>query len=263
MPNDLIQTSYVKDSILDHLEELAEEVEQLEFEDRRVEGEDRADDVAHLKALIRETFAIVDQIIRAKTRWLDRSKIRGPLFSTHAPAWYLEFQQEFVTLRFAQQWAQQLDNVLPRLMALPSLALAKRPATECRVCLEEAARCFLQGLFRPAAVLARASLEAALKDRLQSHTETVVPMARDRLRQLLETAERFGLLRGKTLAAARDAKRIGDDAAHGRQATEVGASHALRSVRTVLETLYDGEPEPEGTWWSDTQKAKSSSARPA
>jgi hypothetical protein len=148
-------------------------------------------------------------------------------------------------------------------MALPSLALAIRLATECRVCIEEAARCFLQGLFRPAAVLARASLEAALKDRLQSQTRNVIPMARDRLRELIETAERFGVLRGKTLAAARAAKRIGDDAAHGRPTTEFSASHSLRSVRAVLEALYDGEPEPEGNWWSDTQKGKSSSVRPA
>jgi hypothetical protein len=36
------------------------------------------------------TFSTVDQIIRAKTRWLDRTKENGPLFSTHAPAWYLD-----------------------------------------------------------------------------------------------------------------------------------------------------------------------------
>ena len=79
-------------------------------------------------------------------------------------------------------------------------------------------------------------------------------MNHDRLRPLLTSAERFGVLKGDFLVAAWQAKKIGDDAAHGRQVTEVNATDALRSVRIVLETLYDGEPEPKGMWVSESEK---------
>lgn len=236
--------SYVKANLLEFLEELATQVEELEVEAAYAEG----DDLPDTQQRIREAFATVDQVIRGKTRWLDSGRVHGPLYSTHAPAWYLDWQRETVALKFARLWIGQLDDIVPRLKLLPSLALSNRPPAECRVYLEEAARCFVHGLARGAAVLARTALEVILRDRLSSITSNVISLERDKLSRLLELCERFGILRGAVLAHAKTVRDIGNNVAHGRTIRESDVAKALVAVRKVVEALYDGEPEPLGDW---------------
>jgi hypothetical protein len=236
--------SYVKANLVEFLEELANQVEQLEVDDARAEGDDRE----CTQNRIRDAFATVDQIVRGKTRWLDRGKVHGPLYPTHAPAWYLDWQREIVALKFAKLWVAQLDAIVPRPTLLPSLAISKRPPTDCRVYLEEAATCFLHGLPGSAAVLARTALELVLRDRLTSVTENVVTLDRDHLSRLVELCERFGVLKGDGLRHARVARDLGNRAAHGRKVDDSDVASALVAVRKVVELLYEGEPERPGFW---------------
>jgi Domain of unknown function (DUF4145) len=93
--------------------------------------------------------------------------------------------------------------------------------------------CDVFGLWQAASVLARSTVETALREKVKGQS-------RDKLAQLIETAVRQRALTGHAIEAASVVKPLGDSAVHGNAMKEQDAKKLVTCAREVVIALFGG-----------------------
>ena len=107
------------------------------------------------------------------------------------------------------------------------------PRGPVHVFYEQAIRCYVFGLWQATAVLARGTVETALRERLEAQP-------RDALSALIEMAVRRRLLVEHAIEAANFVKVVGDHAVHGQIVKEAEVKKLVTCAREVLIQLFRG-----------------------
>jgi hypothetical protein len=152
---------------------------------------------------------------------------------------------ELVSFRQAGTWLlndfychdllTRVPKMVRRTLELSSLTIPadRLPKGSVSVFYGQAIRCYIFGLWQAAAVLARSTVETALREKVQGHV-------RDRLEQLIAHSVRLGVLNGHAIEAASVVKALGDPAVHGKLVKEQDAKAMVTSAREVVLAVFGG-----------------------
>jgi hypothetical protein len=201
----------------------------LEMLDGRDVEDDPANAVAERQAakLVR---AITQNILSSRQRLTDQpiEALDELMSSSNAGTWLLD---DF----YCHELLERVPKMVRRTLELSSLAIpaAMLPKSSVHVFYEQAVRCYIFGLWQAAAVLARGTVETALRERVQG-TE------RDKLAQLIALAVRQRALVGPSIQAASVVKLLGDRAVHGEAVRAQDAKKLVTCAREVILTLFGG-----------------------
>jgi len=135
---------------------------------------------------------------------------------------------------YSYQVTDRLEHIVERASTLDAVQL-KVTSAAVRDLFREAHEAYLYGFDVACIGLCRSLVEHALKDKLAIQ-------AGDRLGlgQLIELAERGGVLHGAELKSARNVQRAGDDVMHKYHSLRRTAQEVLDCTRIVLDVLYAG-----------------------
>jgi hypothetical protein len=152
---------------------------------------------------------------------------------------------ELISVRDAGKWLlddfycyellERIPKMVRRTLELSSLTIPadRLPKSSVHVFYEQAVRCYVFGLWQAAAVLARSTVETALRERVKGHP-------RDKLAQLIEMAVRQRALTGHAIEAASVVKSLGDCAVHGDAIKEQDAKKLVTCAREAVIALFGG-----------------------
>jgi Domain of unknown function (DUF4145) len=178
------------------------------------------------------------RLVRAITRQIVDSRHK----LTNLPADALD---ELLAFRSAATWLlddfychdllQRVPKIVRRTLELSSLAIpvATLPRSSVHVFYQQAVHCYVFGLWQAAAVLARGTVETALRERVNGQP-------RDRLAHLIRAAVRARVLKGPGIDAANIVKVAGDLAVHGEAVKEQTAKKLVTCAREVVMALFEG-----------------------
>jgi hypothetical protein len=138
---------------------------------------------------------------------------------------------------FSRLVVGRVPDMVRRTMRFDPIAATTPPAPAVNVCLREAVRSFLFGLFQAAVALARAALERALRERIP-----YASVNNWQLEDLIRAAATFRALEPSAVQFATDVRLAGNTVLHGEQCSETLAFDVLVKARGVLEALYDSQP---------------------
>lgn len=140
---------------------------------------------------------------------------------------------------YTRDMLKKVEQFVARTMRLNVLSPAIPPEKNVALYLREATRCYVFGFWDSSVALSRASLELALKNRLESRLAGLVASKDDELlRNLLDYARKASLLDFDRMEKADRIRRNGNMVLHGTRANEGLAWDSLTSVRGVLTYLY-------------------------
>jgi hypothetical protein len=157
----------------------------------------------------------------------------------------IESLDELVSARQAGTWLlddlychdvlERVPRMVRRTLELSSLAIPadRLPKGSVHVFYEQAVRCYIFGLWQAASVLARSTVESALREKLNGGN-------RDKLAQLIESATRARVLTAHAADAARSVKTFGDLAVHGSEIKEAESKKLVTCAREVVLCLFGG-----------------------
>jgi hypothetical protein len=198
-----------------------------------LEGRDVEDDPDHAEAeqeAARLVRALTRQIVDSRHKLMDLpiEALDELLAFGSAGTWLLD---DF----YCHELLERVPKIVRRTLELSSLAIpaATMPRSTVHVFYEQAVRCYVLGLWQAAAVLARGTVETALRER-------VTGRPRDKLAQLIEAAVRQRALKGPAVEAANVVKVVGDQAVHGEAMKEQAAKRLVTCAREVVLALFGG-----------------------
>ena len=137
---------------------------------------------------------------------------------------------------YTRQLLEQVPKYVDRTSKLRSLIVQDPLPNEVRLYATESATCYIFGHWLACIGLARAALDAALRDRLSARGETQFPFKLDRIVKL---ARKVGVLDGPLEEMAQRVRRAGNEVLHQRaKAGPRLAFNRLADLRGVLLHLY-------------------------
>ena len=157
----------------------------------------------------------------------------------------IETLDELLHYRAASRWLlddffchdllERIPKMVTRTLELSSLTIRADalPKGSMHVFYEQSVRCYIFGLWQAASMLARGTVETALRERIGGQ-------GRDRLSDLIDIAVKKRILVGPAIEAANFVKVVGDHAVHGEAMSEQKAKKLVICAREVLSTLFDG-----------------------
>jgi hypothetical protein len=173
----------------------------------------------------------VTELLDGKTGWLD-------VAAKPWPSWLLDAQREVAEIVLCRRWIGSLDLMLARLIDVETLVLSEQAPAETRAAMQQAGVCFMYGLIRASAMLARTAIESALRARIQT-IGVAVDIDRKDLKSAISAVTQVGCLGASGTAAAHRVRTIGNSAVHRDVAvTERDAENAITAARHALKELY-------------------------
>jgi hypothetical protein len=198
-----------------------------------LEGRDAEDDAANAAAereAARLVRAITQNILNSKQKLADLpiEQLDGLLSFRSAGTWLLD---DF----YCHELLERVPKMVRRTLELSSLAIpaAALPKSSVNVFYEQAVRCYVFGLWQAASVLARGTVETALREKVKGQP-------RQKLAHLIEIAVRQRALFGPGIEAANIVKVLGDQAVHGEAMKEQNAKKLVTCAREVVIGLFGG-----------------------
>jgi hypothetical protein len=149
----------------------------------------------------------------------------------HPDLWKAEVEDWFV-----REGLSRVPEIVDRFLRLGSIVPNKTPNPEVEVYLREGTRCFLYGFFQASTALARAAIEAGVKDCLAKRFGSVPECG---LAQKIRVATKFSLLDPQRAKMARDVVKAAGRALHQETVKSCSlAFDAIACARGALEGLY-------------------------
>lgn len=139
---------------------------------------------------------------------------------------------------YTRDLLKKVEGFVERTMRLNALTPEITPEKNVMLYLREATRCYVFGFWDSSVALSRASLEMALRNRLESRLAGLLSRSDDDLNDLLKNAKRVGLLDEDRWQKADKVRVNGNTVLHGTRSNEGLAWDSLRGVRVVLSQLY-------------------------
>ena len=139
--------------------------------------------------------------------------------------------------RLRDEFENKLVNMLERYKKLDMFFLKDKPSNTVISRLKEASECYVQGYFQGCAILCRAVLEAAIKEKMQA--KLPIDPENKPLQELLDGAKKFGIISEEDYKEAKYVKGIGNDTAHDpRRCSPEEAYKSLTKTKLLLNKLY-------------------------
>lgn len=160
--------------------------------------------------------------------------LRRKLKDEGSRTWIATVLNDFYT----RDLLKKVEELVQRTMRLNALTPEITPEKNVALYLREATRCYVFGFWDSSVALSRASLEMALKNRLESRLAGLLSRKDDDLNDLLDYARKVGLLDDDRWQKADNVRINGNMVLHGTRANEGLAWDSLRHVRVVLSRLY-------------------------
>ena len=139
---------------------------------------------------------------------------------------------------YSKALLEKVPKMAERTVRVGVLSTREPLAGGANLCLREATRSYVLGLWDAACALSRAALEEALEDRLTR----LFGSAKGKLDELITSAERSKILDRAHADRAGRIQRRGNMVLHQRQAVEEDAWKAITDLRAVLAHLYGVTP---------------------
>jgi hypothetical protein len=139
--------------------------------------------------------------------------------------------------RLQNDFDTRIEDMVKRYKDLSLFFVNEKPRQLVINRLREASDCYVSGFFQGCALLCRATLETALRQKLEE--KGVNPNTRKTLGLLVEDATRFGIISKKDAELANRIKSVGDESAHDLK--RVCSSEALESLtktKLLLSSLF-------------------------
>ena len=146
----------------------------------------------------------------------------------------LEFIMQQMDYQFSRDLLKQIPKYVERFLELDELWGTRQPSRRVASLLREATRCYVFGFWQASIALSRAAIEEALRERVVKLTNQPT----HKLGQLIDMAQRVGLLDHDHIMMANAVKRFGDEVLHGTETWSGNAKEAVISARGVLEHLH-------------------------
>jgi HEPN domain-containing protein len=139
---------------------------------------------------------------------------------------------------YSKALLEKIPKMAERTVKLGALSTREPLTRGANLCLREATRSYVFGLWDATCALSRAALEEALEDRLKR----LLGPVKNALEDLITTAERSKLLDRPHAERAGRIQRRGNMVLHERQAVEEDAWMAITDLRAILAYLYGVAP---------------------
>lgn len=146
----------------------------------------------------------------------------------------LEFIMQQMDYQFSRDLLKQIPKYVERFLELDEFWGTRPPSRRVASLLREATRCYVFGFWQASIALSRAAIEEALRERVVKLTNQPT----HKLGQLIDMAQRVGLLDHDHIMMANAVKRFGDEVLHGTETWSGNAKEAVISARGVLEHLH-------------------------
>jgi len=138
--------------------------------------------------------------------------------------------------RLRTQFDNNIDNMVKRYRELRFLIFEEKPPKLIINRLKEAIKCYIQGYYQSCAIMCRAVLETAIKERFKSKLTKIEDAT---LGALLEPARKFKILTNEEIQLAERIKDIGNTAAHDfKKCTSEESYESLDKTKILLNKLY-------------------------
>jgi len=173
---------------------------------------------------------VSEHLLKSRASLVNLSVETIEAFTDHrnAAAWMLDSL-------YCHDLLERIPNMVRRTLELSALHIEKRnrPTGSVLVFYEQAVRCYIFGLWQAAAVLARGTVETALR-------ETLEGKPRDTLGDLIPLAVQMRLFPSDAFEALNVVKLLGDPAVHGTAVSENDAKRLVVCARAVIVALFRG-----------------------
>jgi hypothetical protein len=198
-----------------------------------LEGRDAEEDLVNATAereAARLVRAITQKVLNSRQKLVDLpiESLDELMAFRGAGTWLLD---DF----YCHELLERVPKMVRRTLELSSLAIPADmlPKGSVHDFYEQAVRCYIFGLWQATSVLARGTVETALREKVNGQL-------RDKLAQLVEVAVRRRMLTGPAIEAANVVKVLGDQAVHGEAMKEQTAKKLLTCAREVVISLFGG-----------------------
>ncbi|MBI3300823.1 MAG: DUF4145 domain-containing protein, partial [Deltaproteobacteria bacterium] len=134
---------------------------------------------------------------------------------------------------------KEIPDAVVRLKKLQSLHVRTMPENRVKNYFQQASSCYICGIYDAVAVLSRSLIQFALEEAFKARNGSV----RLDLEDLINFAERTGILESNLAGRAHSVRKIGNDAAHENHTDEPAARKAITDTVQVLTHIYTNIPK--------------------
>jgi len=143
---------------------------------------------------------------------------------------------DFLEERLRTEFENKIDNTVERYRKLGFLYLEEKPRSLVIDRLKEAIKCYIQGFYQSCAIMCRAVLETAIKQKIKDEYGTVGDVS---LGILLDKAKSYKVITEEDFKLGWQVKEIGDNTVHkSRRCSPEKSYEALIKTKNLLNRLY-------------------------